>query len=205
MPQITKSTASVSCPLAQQMHQDYTLPWCAILKSNGIYIFTQTLHSINTLGKNAVSFTETDNICPNKTKLVSGSRTIIDYMFLFCSNIYAILIYLECVCKVFLKYWVSFRLNKFDFLKTQVKDVGHDVTKSRNCPAQSKFRLINDCILSPSGQYLFSFVGIVNFYHCYTPYFEILLKPLQAFLKQYYLKNASYGMDPTNYHAVFWT
>ena len=30
-----KITASVSCPLAQKMHQDSTLPRCAVLKRNG--------------------------------------------------------------------------------------------------------------------------------------------------------------------------
>ena len=70
-------------------------------------------------------------------------------------------------------------------------------------PLNQNFALSTTVSYPLQGNFLFSFVGIVNFYHCYTPYFEILLKPLQAFLKQYYLKNASYGMDPTNYHAVF--
>ena len=63
-------------------------------------IFTQTMRSINNLGNNTVSVTERDKIYLNKTKLVSGSRTIIDDILLLCSNLDAILIYLECVCKV---------------------------------------------------------------------------------------------------------
>ena len=76
------------------------------------------LRSIYTLGNNTVSVTETDVIYLNKIKLVYVSRTIIDKIILLCSNLDKILIYLECTCKVFLKYRVSFRLNKCDFLKT---------------------------------------------------------------------------------------
>ena len=151
-------------------------------------LFTQMLHYIDTLGENAVSVTETDEIYLNKTKLVYGSSTINDDILPFCSNLHAILVYLECIYKVFLKYLVSFRLNKYDFLETWVEYVGHDFIKAGNCPAQSKFYFINNCILPPTGQSLFSFVGLVNLYHRYAHYFEIKLKPLQKFLKQYYRK-----------------
>ena len=64
-------------------------------------IFTQTLRSINTIANNAISVTATDKICHNKTKLVSGSRTNIDDILILCSNLYLILIYLECVYNYF--------------------------------------------------------------------------------------------------------
>ena len=112
-------------------------------------IFTQTLRYIDTFSNNAVSVTEKYRIYLNNTKLVSGSRTIIDDILLFCSNLDAILICLECVCNFFLKYQVIFRLNKYDFLKTRVECVGHDVTEAGKCPAQSKFDLIDDWILPP--------------------------------------------------------
>ena len=67
-------------------------------------LFTQRLFSIDTLGNNAVSVTETDEIYLNKTKLVYVSRTIIDDILIFCINPDAILIYLEFVCNFFLKY-----------------------------------------------------------------------------------------------------
>ena len=110
LPQIGKSTASVSCPLAQQMHQDSTLPWCAFLKGNGNCFLLKLCTIFIPLATTQL----------NKTKLVSVSRTNIDDILLFCCNLDAILIYLECVCKVFLKYWVIFRLKKWEFLKTWV-------------------------------------------------------------------------------------
>ena len=88
---------------------------------------------------------------------------------LFCSNLRAILFNFECVCKVFQKYCVVFWLDKCDFLKESIKYVGRDVTEDGNCPAQSKFYLINDWKLPTNGQALFSFIGIVSFYHRYAP------------------------------------
>ena len=58
-------------------------------------LFTETLRSIDTLGNNSVSVTDTEKIYLNKTKLVSGSRTIIDYIPLLCRDLESIPIYLE--------------------------------------------------------------------------------------------------------------
>ena len=113
----------------------------------------------------------------NKTNLVSGSRTIIDEIILFCGNLDAILIELECVCKYFLKYRFSFRLDRCDFLETRVKYVCHEIIKAVNFPALLKFDPINNCILPFTGQSLFCFIVPVNFYHIYAPYFEIWSNP----------------------------
>ena len=98
----------------------------------------------------------------------------------------AISIYLECICKVFRKYRVSFRLDKCDFLKPRVEYVGHDVTNDGNCPASSKFDMINQWMIPEQGENIFSFIGLLNFYHRFTPYMEIRLKPLRKLLKTYY-------------------
>ena len=71
----------------------------------------------------------------------------------------------------------------------RVEYVGHDILQTGNCPAQSKFDMINDWPLPTSGQALFSFVGLVNFYHRYAPYMEIRLKPLRKMVKRFYRKN----------------
>ena len=75
---------------------------------------------------------------------MSGSCTIIDDIIIFCRNLDAILIYVEFICKVFLKYRVRFRLKKCDFLKTRVEYVVHDVTKAGNFHTKTKFDLINN-------------------------------------------------------------
>ena len=62
-----------------------------------------------------------------------------------------------------------FWLDKCDILKERIKYVGRDVTEDGNCPAQSKFYLINDWKLPTNGQALFSFIVLVNYYHRYAP------------------------------------
>ena len=66
--------------------------------------------------------------------------------------------------------------------------MGHDILFKGNCPAQSKFNLINDWHIPASGKSLCSFIGLVNFYHRYDPYLEIRLKPLRKMVKQFYRK-----------------
>ena len=96
--------------------------------------------------------------------------------------------YLEFIYVVFRKYRVSFRYDKCDFLKPRVEYVGPDDTNDGNCPTSSKFSMINDWKISERGESLFSFIGLINFYHRYTPYIDIRLKPLRKLLNQYYRK-----------------
>ena len=96
------------------------------------------------------------------------------------------LIYFECVCRVFQKCCVSFRLDKCEFLKSRVEYVSVDLMRQGNTPAQSKFNMITDWVLPTSGQSLFSFIGLVNFYHRYAPYFKIRLKPLRLLCKKFH-------------------
>ena len=124
----------------------------------------------------------------NDTKLVWGSKTIIDDILLWCSHSDDLLVIMECVCEVFQKYRVSFRLKKCDFLKDRVEYVGHDITANGNCPAKSKFDMINEWKLPPTGQSLSSFVGLINFYHKYIPYFELKLKPLRQLCRKFFRK-----------------
>ena len=106
-----------------------------------------------------------DDIIIGGVKISARTKTIIDDILIWSSNLEAILIYLECVCKVFQKYRVSFRLDKCRFLMDRVEYVGHDLTSVGNCPAKSKFDLIKDWEIPISGSSLHSFIGLVVFYH----------------------------------------
>ena len=48
--------------------------------------------------------------------------------------------------------------------------------------------MIDDWKIPERGESLFSFIGLINFYHKYAPYIGIRLKPLRKLLKQYYRK-----------------
>ena len=97
-----------------------------------------------------------------------------------------VMVYFECICEISLKYRVSFRLDKCEFLRSRVEYVGHDILCQENCPAQSKFDMVNDWPLPELGQSLTSFIGLVNFYHKYAPYMEMCLKLLRKLVKAYY-------------------
>ena len=66
-----------------------------------------------------------------------GSKVIIDDILLWCSNSILLVLYFSCVCEVFLKYRVSFKLSKCKFMTKRVEYVGHDICPDGNCPAQS--------------------------------------------------------------------
>jgi hypothetical protein len=117
-----------------------------------------------------------------------GSRTIIDDILLWSTVLTTLLNYFKCVCAVFLKYRVTFQLKKCEFLTNRIEYVGHDITPDGNCPAQSKFALITDWPLPVSGQALGSFIGLLTFYNCYCPWFEIRVKPLRRLERQYHRK-----------------
>ena len=119
-------------------------------------------------------------------KLYCGTKSIIDDVLIWCSNIACILVYFECVCKVFRKFRVSFRQDKCHFLLDRVEYVGHDLLSNGNCPAKSKFNMIEDWSLPTTGTGLHSFVGLVMFYHRYAPYLEMRIKPLRVLIKKYF-------------------
>ena len=119
-------------------------------------------------------------------QLYSGTKSIIDDILIWSSSIGYIFIYFECVCRVFQKYRVSFRQDKCHFLLNRVEYVGHDLKADGNCPAKSKFDMINDWTLPQCGSTLHSFVGLVMFYHRYAPYLEMRIKPLRLLIKTYF-------------------
>ena len=119
-------------------------------------------------------------------QLHSGTKSIIDNIIIWSSNIRCILIHFECVCRVFQKYRVSFRQDKYHFLLDRVEYVGHDLLADGNYPVKSKFNMIDDWNFSPTGGILHSFVGLVLFYHRYAPYLEMRLKLLQLLIQTYF-------------------
>ena len=135
-----------------------------------------------------VTLTANNNIMIGNKKLIWGSKTIIDDILLWCTIKELVITLFECVCKILKKYRVSFRSDKYEFLKSRVEYVGHDILRKGNYPAQSKFNLIQDWKLPTHGFPLFSFIGLVNFYLKYAPYMEMKLKPVRNLVKSHYRK-----------------
>jgi hypothetical protein len=117
-----------------------------------------------------------------------GDCIIIDDILLWSTIISSLLLLFDCVCDVFLKYRVTFQLKKCEFLTDRIEYVGHDITSSGNCPAESKFDLIKDWPLQLNGPSLGSFIGLLTFYNIYCPFFEIRVKPLCLLERQHHRK-----------------
>ena len=94
---------------------------------------------------------------------------IIDDILLFSNHTSTILHYLSYDARAFTKYILSFKLNKCDFFQSRVEYVGHDLTANGNCPAASKFDLLQSWNLPPYIISLLSFIGLCCFYNRYFP------------------------------------
>jgi len=92
-----------------------------------------------------------------------------------------------CMCSI-TKYRVSFKLPKCNFLSDCVEYLGHNLLQDGNTTAKSKFNMIRDWQLPSNGQSLFSFIGLISFYHHFAPYHELRVKPLRLLVKQYFRK-----------------
>jgi len=142
-----------------------------------------------TIGGELIRISDTDEITIGDTLLYRGIRVIIDDILLWASNLQIVLLYFECICEVFQKYRVSFRLDKCDFLKDRVEYVGHDLTPTGNCPAKSKFNMIDNWTPPTNGQALHSFTSLINFYNHYPPFMEMRLKPMRLLYRKYLRKD----------------
>ena len=89
-------------------------------KDEWVMLFIYTFRKIGTLINEQVTVIEIDEVFIEDKNPISGNRAIIDDILIFCSNLGAILVYLEFVCKFFQKYRVGFRLDKYDFLKESI-------------------------------------------------------------------------------------
>ena len=154
-------------------------------KTDWTLLFFEIIKQMDTIEGSTIEVLPNDDIIISGARIVIGSKIIIDDILLYSTHQALLLIYLDCICKIFQKYRCSFQLKKCEFLKERVEYVGHDLTSQGNCPAQSKFELINDWPLPENGQSLHSFIGLLNFYHKYLPYMEIRLKPLRLLERQF--------------------
>ena len=151
-------------------------------------LFIERVRELKQVAGKMIVVSSDGTILVDGQQIISGSRSIIDDIMLWCCHEELVILYFECVCMVFQKYRVSFKLSKCEFLSDRVEYVGHDVLKDGNTPARSKFDLIRDWKLPTTGQSLFSFIGLICFYHKFVPYLEIRLKPLRALLRKFYRK-----------------
>ena len=100
-------------------------------------------------------------------------------MLIYSNHVPSLLHYLSCVIQVFTNCRLSFKPTKCDFFKERVEFDDTDLTTYGNCPAVSKFNLIQHWPLPPNVISLLSFIGLYGFYSQYCPWFEKNIKPLR--------------------------
>jgi hypothetical protein len=122
---------------------------------------------------------------PEHQGTVADSRIIVDGILNWCTDPEALVDLFECVCIIFLKYRVSFRLKKCEFFFARFEYVGHDITSYGNIPAQSKYDTIQDWSLPKSGKSMLSFFSLCSFYQRYVPWFEVGIKELRSMFHRY--------------------
>ena len=86
--------------------------------------------------KHDISFNSTP------VSVVCNDNIIIDDILLYSNHVNTLINYFSCVAQVFTKYRLSFELTKYKFFKPRVEIVENDLTTYGNCPAESKFDLI---------------------------------------------------------------
>ena len=64
-----------------------------------------------------ITVTYNQELMIGDSELVWGSKIIIDNILLWCDKEELVLVLFTCICEVFQKYQVSFRLDKCDFFK----------------------------------------------------------------------------------------
>ena len=107
-------------------------------------IFIETVRNRKVIVGITVRVIDADEIYLNGIKNFSGSKGIIDNILTWSSKLDLILIYFECVCKLFEKYCVSFILDKCEVLKDRVEYVGHNLTPPGNVPEKYNSNMIID-------------------------------------------------------------
>jgi hypothetical protein len=122
---------------------------------------------------------------PEHIHLVANIRMMIDNILNWCTNPDALVDLFEYICIVFLKYRKSFRLDTCIFFKERFEYVGHDITSAGNCPAQSKFDMIQNWPRPTTAKSLLSCISLRSFYQCYAPWFEVGVQEMRRMVRTY--------------------
>ena len=139
-----------------------------ILKEEWDFNFLSAVKALGYINNTPIFVSSLDKIYIGPYKVVIDSKTIIDDILSYCCTKELLIVYFESICKTFLHYRVSFRLDKCDFLHPCCEFIGHDITSIGNCPACSKF----------DWQGLLSFISFCQFYAKFNPLIELKNKAI---------------------------
>ena len=112
----------------------------------------------------------------------TNCRLIIDDCFIWSDSVDAMFTLLRCIFQVARSRNLSFKLKKCKFFPSMVTFVGVDVSVTGNTPAIDKKALLASWPSIDTCRDLAAFIGFVQFYSRWIPYFEIRIAPLRSIM-----------------------
>lgn len=109
----------------------------------------------------------------------TGTRIIVDDIFSWARSFEEFITYLTCQLEVCMSQNLSLLLKKCLFCQGHMEFVGHDGCPGGNCPAQPKHSLLKTWPAFRIARDVASFLGFLNLYAYYIPYFEQCVAPLK--------------------------
>jgi hypothetical protein len=144
---------------------------------NGPVIFIVFIHDLDSTWKalaqeRGISIDEKTN-----------TNIIVDDIFSWAPTFDKAIEYLKCQLDVCISQNLSLSLKKCLFFPKRMELVGIDVCEDGNRPAMSKHELLKNWPTFTCARNVASFLGFVNFYSKFIPYFEQRAAPLRALAK----------------------
>jgi hypothetical protein len=148
--------------------------------TNGPATFIQMIHDLDSAGKDLATrsgISVDDN---------TNTNIIVNTIFNWALSFDSALQYMECQLQICKAYCLTLSLKKSCFFLKRFKFVGIDVSPDGNCPVMSKHQLLDHWPKPEFVCNVASFIGFVQFYSTFVPYFEVHAKPLREIMQHEY-------------------
>jgi hypothetical protein len=140
--------------------------------TNGLATFVQMILNLDSTWKDLAKSLGID--VNNNT----NTNVIVDDIFNWASSFNTALQYMECQLRICKAYHLTLSLKKSHFFLKRFEFVGINVSPNGNCLAMSKHQLWEHW---PKPEYVHdvaSFVGFLQFYSAFIPFFKVSATPL---------------------------
>ena len=180
-----------STPIFVAMTTDFQAEWDQLARDRGID--PRKVRSVRTGSATPPDLTE-----------AYGSEVIVDDMLWYAEDVDTLFAYFRCALDVLLKYRVTIRLKKCQWLPPTIEFVGIQLGPNGNSPAQSKFPAFAK--LPPPNTFgdLRILIGMFGFYQEYIPLFQTRIAPWRKLQAGQPLPGQLKPQDERDFFKGFW-
>jgi hypothetical protein len=134
---------------------------------NGPAMFIAFIHDVNSTWK--------DLSCSHGVVINKDTNTniIVEDIVSKAKTYASAMMYMECQLKICQLQNLSLNLKKLHIFPKQFEFVRIDICQDGNCPAMSKHQLLQHWPMPIIMCGIAKFVGFMQFYSCFIPYFEV--------------------------------